>query len=154
MRAQNGKKVAGITRWLIIGVAATIASGIVGSGSGVNNVLADSPSPSSPVATCPAGGQCFADVASGNPFYAFVNRIYQQDLVTGYPCGGPGEPCDADSRPYYRPNNNVTRQQMAKFIDNARRLSQIHIDVINGTIPIYANNTNGTAISAYSTSGQ
>jgi hypothetical protein len=42
---------------------------------------------------------------------------------------------------------------MAKFIDNARRMAQIHIDVISGTIPIYANNTTGTAIGAYSTSG-
>src|SRR5437762_3481420 len=74
----------------------------------------------SPDATCPPDGQCFADVLPGNVFYDFVNRIFQQDLVTGYPCGGPGEPCDPEGRPYYRPINNVTRQQMAKFIDNAR----------------------------------
>jgi hypothetical protein len=92
-------------------------------------------------------------VLSTNPFYTFVNRIYQQDLVTGYPCGDPGEPCDGQSRPYYRPNNNVTRQQMAKFIDNARRLSEIHIEVITGTAPIYVRNNSGTAISAISTSG-
>src|SRR5689334_21272889 len=67
-----------------------------------------------PNATCPPDGQCFADVPPDNVFYAFVNRIYQQDLVTGYPCGGPNEPCDPAGRPYYRPVNNVTRQQMAK----------------------------------------
>jgi hypothetical protein len=107
-----------------------------------------------PNATCPPDGQCFADVPPDNVFYAFVNRIYQQDLVTGYPCGGPNEPCDPEGRPYYRPVNNVTRQQMAKFIDNARILPQIHMDVASGTAPIYSRNAAGNAIAAYSTSGQ
>ena len=49
-----------------------------------------SQAPDVPEATCPAGGQCFADVPSGNSFYEFINRIYMQDLVTGYPCGGLG----------------------------------------------------------------
>jgi len=111
-------------------------------------------SPQAPNATCPAGGQCFADVPSTNPFYTFINRIYQQDLVTGYPCGGIGEPCDPESRPYYRPVNNVTRQQMAKFIDNARRLAEIHMEVTGGSAPIYSRNDTGGAIGAYSTSGQ
>jgi len=77
-----------------------------------------------------------------------------QDLVTGYTCGGSGEPCDPQSRPYYRPVANVTRQQMAKFIDNARRLPEIHITVPSGSAPVYSRNDTGTAISAYSTSGQ
>lgn len=124
----------------------------------------DSPgSPAQPDASCPPGGQCFADVPSGNPFYDFVNRIYQQDLVAGYPCGGPGEPCDPDNRPYYRPADTVTRQQMAKFIDGARRLPGIHIEVVTGTVPIYAQSEstmaiyaqtgNATAISGVSTGG-
>jgi hypothetical protein len=102
-----------------------------------------------PDATCPPDGQCFADVPSTNAFYTFVNRIFQQDLVTGYACGSPGEPCDPYSRPYYRPVNNVTRQQMAKFIDNARRLPEIHIDTATQTFPLYARTTvanNGTAV--------
>src|SRR6476646_4161062 len=96
--------------------------------------------PGSPNATCPAGGQCFADVPSGNPFYAFVNRIYEQDLVTGYACGGPDEPCDQYNRPYYRPGTSVTRQQMAKYIDNARHLPEIDISVMGGDPPIRAGN--------------
>jgi hypothetical protein len=113
-----------------------------------------SQAPQAPNATCPPGGQCFADVLSDNPFYAFINRIYQQDLVTGYGCGGAGEPCDAYSRPYYRPVANVTRSQMAKFIDNGRRLPEIHMDVASGPAPIYSRNASGSAIAAYSTSGQ
>jgi hypothetical protein len=104
--------------------------------------------PQSPNAVCPPDGQCFADVSASSPFYAFVNRIFQQDLVTGYPCGGFAEPCDPESRPYYRPNNNVTRQQMAKFIDNARRLPEIHIETISVNAPIYVSNTVGDAIYA------
>jgi hypothetical protein len=110
--------------------------------------------PQSPNATCPPDGQCFADVPSTNPFYTFVNRIYQQDLVSGYACGGVGEPCDSQNRPYYRPVADVNRSQMAKFIDNARRLPQIHMDVRTGSAPIYSRNDTGTAIAAYSTSGQ
>jgi hypothetical protein len=107
----------------------------------------------SPNATCPSGGQCFADVLSSNPFYAYINRIYQQDLVTGYSCGGPNEPCDTYSRPYYRPNNNVTRQQMAKFIDNARHLPQLDIEASSAAPLIYAFNiSTGAAIYAYGAS--
>jgi hypothetical protein len=127
---------------------------IVGTGWGGNGAVAQSTTSDQPSATCPAGGQCFTDVPTGNPFYAFVNRIYQQDLVTGYLCGGPGEPCDAQHRPYYRPVNNVTRQQMAKFIDNARHQPGIDIEVSGGTAPIIAHNNTGTAISAFSVSGQ
>src|SRR6476661_111678 len=64
-----------------------------------------------PQATCPPGGQCFADVLPANPFYVFINRLYQQDVISGYACGGPGEPCDAQSRPYFRPSDSVNRQQ-------------------------------------------
>jgi hypothetical protein len=109
-------------------------------------------SPQAPNATCPPDGQCFADVPSGNPFYTFINRIYQQDLVTGYPCGGLGEPCDPESRPYYRPVNNVTRQQMAKFIDNARRLPAIYIETASSGAPIYVSNTVGISVIGASSS--
>jgi hypothetical protein len=102
--------------------------------------------PQSPNAVCPSGGQCFADVSVSSPFYAFVNRIYQQDLVSGYACGGVGEPCDTFSRPYYRPVANVTRSQMAKFIDNARRLPQIYIEATSSDAPIYVSNTVGYGV--------
>jgi hypothetical protein len=108
--------------------------------------------PQSPNATCPSGGQCFADVPPGTTFYTFTNRLYQQDLVNGYPCGGPGEPCDQYNRPYYRPTNDVNRQQMAKFIDNARRLPQIHIETSSTSPLIYATNDSGPGVWGTSTS--
>ena len=36
-------------------------------------------------------------------------------IVSGYACGGPGEPCDARRRPYFRPYANVTRGQLSKI---------------------------------------
>jgi hypothetical protein len=93
-------------------------------------------------------------VPSGNPFYEFVNRIYQQDLVTGYACGGAGEPCDAENRPYYRPGSLVTRQQMAKFIDNARSLPQIHIEGDStGALIVSSNGSIGFGVYGSSTGG-
>jgi hypothetical protein len=110
--------------------------------------------PQSPNATCPPGGQCFADVLPGDTFYDYANRIYQQDLVSGYLCGGQGEPCDAYNRPYYRPGVDVTRGQMSKFIDNARRFPGIDIEGSSGTlVPIYTRNDNGNVIEVRTTSG-
>jgi hypothetical protein len=134
-----------------IGLATVALLLVVSPGFAAGTPPLSSPAPQSPNATCPPGGQCFADVPSTNPFYAFINRIYQQDLVTGYPCGGPGEICDPEGRPYYRPNNNVTRSQMAKFIDNARRLPQIHIEAGSSNPLIYTSNVSGTAMYGAST---
>lgn len=75
-----------------------------------------------PEATCPGvPAQCFTDVPPGNPFFNEVNNLYLDGVISGYACGSPGETCDSFSRPYYRPLNNVVRQQMAKFIDLGRR---------------------------------
>jgi hypothetical protein len=38
--------------------------------------------------------------------------------MSGYPCGGPGEPCDGENRNYFRPNNPLTRGQTAKIVAN------------------------------------
>lgn len=66
--------------------------------------------------------QQFEDVPSTNPFYDYTNNIYVDGIVSGYACGGVGEPCVAPGNlPYYRPNNNVTRGQMSKFLDLGRR---------------------------------
>jgi hypothetical protein len=62
----------------------------------------------------------FADVAPSNSLYTFVETAAANGVVTGYPCGGANEPCDGRNRPYYRPNNNVTRAQTAKMISVSR----------------------------------
>ena len=63
----------------------------------------------------PVSGQTFADVPANSPFYAVVERMAARGIITGYPCGGAGEGCNAARQPYYRPNNNLTRGQMAKI---------------------------------------
>ena len=63
----------------------------------------------------PAGGT-FADVAPGTPFYSFVETAFARGVLSGYTCGGAGEPCDGANRPYFRPYNLTTRGQIAKIV--------------------------------------
>jgi hypothetical protein len=66
------------------------------------------------------GGPHFQDVPSGHTFYDWVETAFNLGLVGGYPCGGPGEPCvGPGNKPYYRPDANVTRGQIAKIVVNA-----------------------------------
>jgi subtilisin-like proprotein convertase family protein len=58
----------------------------------------------------------FADVPRDGTFYLFVETAYANGVINGYPCGGPGEPCDPGNRPYFRPGNNITRGQLSKVI--------------------------------------
>jgi hypothetical protein len=85
-------------------------------------------------------------VPPDNPFYRFINNLYEQNIIGGYACGGAYEPCDAENRPYYRPNNTVTRQQMAKFVDNARRMPGIAIDTADPGAPITVRTTSAAGI--------
>ena len=67
----------------------------------------------------PTGPGMFADVLPGTAFYAFVETAYCHGIVSGYNCGGPGEPCDPQNRPYYRQYNNAVRGQIAKIVYGA-----------------------------------
>jgi hypothetical protein len=63
----------------------------------------------------------FQDVPTSNTFYQVVEIGYANGLISGYPCGGPNEPCVApDNKPYFRPNNQVTRGQLSKIVVIAR----------------------------------
>ena len=67
----------------------------------------------------PSRAQQYEDVLPGSTFYDFIWRLTNRGLVNGYPCGGPGEPCGPANLPYFRPNANVTRGQIAKIDANA-----------------------------------
>ncbi|HET9496004.1 MAG TPA: S-layer homology domain-containing protein [Chloroflexia bacterium] len=59
----------------------------------------------------------FQDVAPGSAFHLFVERMFTRGIINGYPCGGANEPCvPPANRPYFRPNNPVTRGQTAKIV--------------------------------------
>ncbi len=64
------------------------------------------------------GPQKFADVPGDSPFFVWINRLANRGVISGYSCGGAGEGCDAQSRPYLRPNDKVTRGQTAKIVAN------------------------------------
>ncbi|MDQ5824237.1 MAG: S-layer homology domain-containing protein [Chloroflexota bacterium] len=66
------------------------------------------------------GSATFADVPEGSTFYSYVETAAQHQLIGGYECGRrDGEECDAGRRPYFRPNEGVTRGQAAKIIATA-----------------------------------
>jgi hypothetical protein len=68
----------------------------------------------------PSAQQTFEDVSPGSTFWAYIERLSSRGIVAGYPCGGAGEPCvGPGNRPYFRPNNNVTRGQLAKIVSGA-----------------------------------
>jgi hypothetical protein len=62
-------------------------------------------------------GQAFQDVPPTHTFYNEIQRLASRNIMGGYACGGPGEPC-INGRPYFRPGNNVTRGQSSKIVAN------------------------------------
>ena len=66
----------------------------------------------------PANSQTYEDVPGDSPFYQFIERLTSLGVMSGYPCGAPGETCGPQNRPYFRPNANVTRGQAAKIVSN------------------------------------
>jgi hypothetical protein len=66
----------------------------------------------------PQTGQTFEDVPSSNTFHLWIERLASRGIMSGYPCGGTGEPCGTGDKPYFRPNNNATRGQTSKIVAN------------------------------------
>jgi hypothetical protein len=61
--------------------------------------------------------QNFQDVPINSAFWCSIQRLYERNIISGYPCGGTGEPCvPPDNLPYYRPVAPITRGQTAKMI--------------------------------------
>ena len=73
----------------------------------------------------PPGQQTFADVPGSNPFWIYVEQLAQHGYINGYGCGGAGEPCDSQQRPYFRPYTNITRGQIAKVDTNAAQYTDV-----------------------------
>ncbi|HKP53689.1 MAG TPA: cupredoxin domain-containing protein [Chloroflexia bacterium] len=63
-------------------------------------------------------GVFYTDVQEDHPFYVWIMRLTTLGVISGYPCGGEGEPCDNEQRPYFRAYNNVTRGQASKIVAN------------------------------------
>jgi S-layer homology domain len=70
------------------------------------------------------GGPSFQDVPEGSTFYPYVETAKSLGLISGYACGGPGEPCvGPDDKPYYRAGRSVTRGQITKIVVSAAILA-------------------------------
>jgi hypothetical protein len=63
-------------------------------------------------------GVFYTDVQEDHTFYVWIMRLTELGVMGGYDCGGEGEPCDSENRPYFRPFNNVTRGQASKIVAN------------------------------------
>jgi hypothetical protein len=72
-----------------------------------------------PVATATACTLQYTDVPGNSTFYSYVRCLACRGIISGYPCGGEIEPCDGENNPYFRPNVNVTRGQIAKIVSNS-----------------------------------
>ncbi len=65
--------------------------------------------------TIPPSQQTFSDVPPSSTFWVYIERVYLHGVISGYQCGGVGEPCPGA---YFRPSNQVTRGQTSKIISN------------------------------------
>ncbi|HUS15712.1 MAG TPA: S-layer homology domain-containing protein, partial [Chloroflexia bacterium] len=74
-----------------------------------------------PVAVPPSGGYTFADIPTTHPFFVYIETAKSRNAVSGYPCGGAGEPCDAQNRQYYRGGADIIRGDIVKSIALAKQ---------------------------------
>jgi S-layer family protein len=79
------------------------------------------------IQTPAAGGYTFHDVPPTAPFFDVIETAAARGIVSGYTCGpgGPG-PCDTQNRPYFLPNNPVTRGKLSKIDVIAAGWAQIN----------------------------
>jgi hypothetical protein len=83
----------------------------------VSKIVSEAAGFSEPV---PGTQQTFEDVAPGSTFHVWIERLGARGVIGGYPCSGPFEPCQAPAnRPYFRPNNPVTRGQLSKIVSGS-----------------------------------
>jgi hypothetical protein len=68
------------------------------------------------------GPPIYEDVPTQQTFYIWINRLSHRGIMSGYPCGGPGEPCGPLRLPYFRPGAEATRGQTSKIVANAANL--------------------------------
>jgi plastocyanin len=70
------------------------------------------------ITTTPTG-ETYQDVSTSHTFYVWIEQLSNLGVMGGYPCGTmPSEPCGTSGKPYFRPNNNVTRGQASKIVAN------------------------------------
>jgi hypothetical protein len=145
-----------MNRNLFVLTIAAVLSLLVGSfGANADGLATPSTGQPASASGSPVAVQDFEDVPPNNTFFESIRNIYRAGIISGYTCGGPGEPCGPDRLPYYRPGAFVNRSQMAKFVDLARRQPGIFIDTTTDGRPIFSRTStaNGRAIEGDSVAG-
>jgi hypothetical protein len=74
---------------------------------------------------CVGGCGRFADVPESNSFYTYIHCLDCNNIMSGYTCGGLGEPCNNCNNPYFRPSFDLTRAQMAKVVSESAQYSDV-----------------------------
>jgi hypothetical protein len=69
-------------------------------------------------------GQTFEDVPGGHTFYIYIERMALHAVISGYQCGGEGEPCGPENKPYFRPDTSATRGQISKIVANSAQIRE------------------------------
>src|SRR5262249_9860322 len=94
--------------------------------------------------------QDFQDVSVTSSYYTFLHDIYMAGIVSGYDCGGPGEPCvPPENLPYYRPGSGVTRAPIGKFLGPARHPPGLFISGGTNALPFYSESNADSSTGLY-----
>jgi hypothetical protein len=84
----------------------------------------------------PTDRQTYEDVPHANPFWLWIERLTQHGVMSGYACGGAGEPCmPPHNRPYFRWASNATRAQLSKIDANAAGYQEGHTEQTFQDVP-------------------
>ncbi len=78
--------------------------------------------------------QICEDVPPSNTFYEWINRLARRGYMSGYACGGVGEPC-IGGMPYFRPSANASRGQTSKIVSNTAGYTEIPNDQTFEDVP-------------------
>ena len=79
--------------------------------------------------------QAYADVPPDSSFWPAVEQLSKMGITTGYPCGGPGEPCDELSRPYFRVGFPLTRKELAMMVSKAKSWREVPVAQTFADVP-------------------
>ncbi len=67
----------------------------------------------------PSNQQTYTDVPPSQTFWLYIERLSGRGVISGYQCGvPPAGPCDPQNRPWFLPDNTVTRGQTSKIVAN------------------------------------
>ena len=64
----------------------------------------------------PVGVSTFSDLLPTDSRFPIAETAHRAGIISGYPCGGMNEPCEATHRPALRPDDPITRQQFAQLL--------------------------------------